>query len=112
MPRPLQKPHPPLWLASSGPETHELAGKMGLGLLAFTLLIGPEDLANRIALYHSGIKEAKPVGAFVNNQAATFALGLCAATNKAAKEAQRNRSCGIRAKPSNTWARYWHGPRS
>ena len=87
VPRPLQKPHPPLWLASSGPETHELAGKMGLGLLAFTLLIGPEDLAKRIALYHSGIKEAKPVGAFVNDQAATFALGLCAETNKAAKEA-------------------------
>jgi len=34
-------------------------------------------LANRIATYRNGIKEAKPVGAFVNEQAAVFTLGYC-----------------------------------
>ncbi len=86
IPRPLQKPHPPLWCASTGPETHELAGRMGLGLLSFTLLVGPEELERRVGLYRSGLKEAKPVGAFVNNCAATFTLVHCAETNKEAKE--------------------------
>jgi alkanesulfonate monooxygenase SsuD/methylene tetrahydromethanopterin reductase-like flavin-dependent oxidoreductase (luciferase family) len=86
IPRPIQKPHPPIWLASTGPETHEMAGRKGLGLLSFTLLVGPEELARRIQLYRNGIKEAKPVGAFVNNQAATFTLVHCAETNKEAKE--------------------------
>jgi alkanesulfonate monooxygenase SsuD/methylene tetrahydromethanopterin reductase-like flavin-dependent oxidoreductase (luciferase family) len=85
IPRPLQKPHPPIWLASSGPETHELAGRLGLGLLSFTLFVGPEDLRKRIGLYRTGLKEAKPVGAFINNRAATFTLGHCAETNQHAK---------------------------
>jgi len=86
VPRPLQKPHPPIWLASSGPETHELAGRLGLGLLSFTLFVDPEDLARRIQLYRNGLKEAKPVGAFTNNVAAAFTLVHCAETNKQAKE--------------------------
>jgi len=86
VPRPLQKPHPGMWLASSGPETHEVAGQFGLGLLSFTLLVSQEDLAKRIGLYHSTLKHAEPAGAFVNNQAATFALAHCAATTAQARQ--------------------------
>src|SRR5207253_7423650 len=32
LPKPLQKPHPPLWGATGSPETHRLVGQMGLGL--------------------------------------------------------------------------------
>ena len=48
IPKPLQKPHPPLWCASTGPETHEIAGRKGIGLLSFTLLVDPEELKRRI----------------------------------------------------------------
>src|SRR5258708_7443039 len=34
LPKPLQKPPPPLWCASTGPEPHEIAGRKGLGLLS------------------------------------------------------------------------------
>jgi alkanesulfonate monooxygenase SsuD/methylene tetrahydromethanopterin reductase-like flavin-dependent oxidoreductase (luciferase family) len=84
-PKPLQKPHPPIWVASTNPESHELAGRKGLGLLSFTIGVPPEELATRIGLYRQGLKEAKPAGLFVNDRAATFTMVHCAETNAEAK---------------------------
>ncbi len=86
-PKPLQKPHPPLWVASTSPESHGLAGRKGLGLLSFTIGVPPEELAGRIQLYRDGLAEAKPVGKFTNSRAATFTMVHCAETNE---EARRN----------------------
>ena len=47
-PKPLQQPHPPLWVASTSPDSHVLAGELGLGLLSFTIGVSPEDLAERL----------------------------------------------------------------
>lgn len=85
-PKPLQKPHPPLWMASTSPESHELAGRKGLGLLSFTIGVPPEELAGRIALYRKGLSEAQPVGKFVNRTAATFTMVHCAETNAEARQ--------------------------
>ena len=60
VPKPIQRPHPPLWVASTSPETHEAAGENGLGLLSFTIGVPPEDLAERLKLYRRGIENAKP----------------------------------------------------
>jgi len=84
-PKPLQKPHPPLWMASTSPASHELAGRKGLGLLSFTIGVPPEELADRIALYRGGIKEARPAGRFINDRAATFTMVHCAETNAEAR---------------------------
>ena len=84
-PKPLQKPHPPLWMASTSPPSHELAGRKGLGLLSFTIGVPPEELAGRIALYRNGLAEAKPAGKFVNGRAATFTMVHCAETNAEAR---------------------------
>ena len=86
-PKPLQKPHPPLWVASTNPDSHAMAGRSGLGLLSFTIGVPPEELAARIQLYRDGLAEAKPIGKFVNPRAATFTMVHCAETNE---EAQRN----------------------
>jgi alkanesulfonate monooxygenase SsuD/methylene tetrahydromethanopterin reductase-like flavin-dependent oxidoreductase (luciferase family) len=86
IPKPLQKPHPPLWCASTGPETHEVAGRKGIGLLSFTLLVDPEELKRRIGIYRDGLARAKPVGKFINDRAATFTMVHCAETNKEARE--------------------------
>jgi alkanesulfonate monooxygenase SsuD/methylene tetrahydromethanopterin reductase-like flavin-dependent oxidoreductase (luciferase family) len=85
-PKPLQRPHPPIWVASTNAASHELAGRKGLGLLSFTIGVPPEELANRIALYRSGLAEAKPAGKFVNPRAATFTMVHCAETNAEAKQ--------------------------
>jgi alkanesulfonate monooxygenase SsuD/methylene tetrahydromethanopterin reductase-like flavin-dependent oxidoreductase (luciferase family) len=87
IPKPLQKPHPPLWCATTSPEAHEICGRQGLGLLSFTLIVDPEELARRIALYRKGLESAKPIGKFVNSRAGTFTITHCAETNA---EARRN----------------------
>jgi len=72
VPRQYQKPHPPLWVAATSEETHGMAGRMGLGLLSFTLLVSTEHLGRRIAAYRDGLKEAKPLGQFVNPGSRVF----------------------------------------
>jgi alkanesulfonate monooxygenase SsuD/methylene tetrahydromethanopterin reductase-like flavin-dependent oxidoreductase (luciferase family) len=41
-PKPIQQPHPPLWVATSSPPSHTIAGELGLGLLSFTIGVPPE----------------------------------------------------------------------
>lgn len=86
VPKPLQSPHPPLWMSCTSPESHEIAGAMGLGLLSFTLALSIEEVARRIALYRERIKTAIPIGKFVNDQTAVFTMTHCAPTMELARE--------------------------
>lgn len=75
-PKPVQQPHPPMWVAAAMPQTFVEAGERGLGVLCF--IIGqPRDLPARILPYREAIKRAQPVGAFVNEQVAGFTVTLC-----------------------------------
>ena len=85
LPKPLQQPHPPLWMAATSPRSHELAGLKGLGLLSFTIGVPPEELAARLQLYRAALRQAKPAGRFVNDRAATFTLVYCDESNDAAR---------------------------
>ncbi|MGW5158367.1 LLM class flavin-dependent oxidoreductase [Nonomuraea wenchangensis] len=84
VPRPLQQPHPPLWGASSSSDSHELMGEKGIGLLSFSVAAGPETLVKRFNRYRDGIRRAKPVGKYVNEQIATFTQVHCAETTEEA----------------------------
>jgi alkanesulfonate monooxygenase SsuD/methylene tetrahydromethanopterin reductase-like flavin-dependent oxidoreductase (luciferase family) len=84
-PKPLQKPHPPIWGATSSADGHYEIGKKGIGLLSFTVGVPPEELAPRLELYRKGLGEcAKPVGKFKNERAATFTMVHVADTNQRA----------------------------
>jgi alkanesulfonate monooxygenase SsuD/methylene tetrahydromethanopterin reductase-like flavin-dependent oxidoreductase (luciferase family) len=83
-PKPIQKPHPSLWTATTSPEMYELAGQKGIGVLCFDFTT-PEKTARHIEIYRKSIKSAKPVGSFVTNGAAMLTLGLCAETTEYAK---------------------------
>src|SRR5205814_9344474 len=62
IPKPVQQPHPPLWMACAQPDSFTIAGQKGIGALCFN--IGqPEELTRRVQLYHEGIRQAQPVGA-------------------------------------------------
>jgi len=37
VPKPIQKPHPPLWMACVAPESYQMAGDRGMGVLSFSL---------------------------------------------------------------------------
>ena len=85
LPRPLQDPHPPLWGATSSPDSHRIMGEKGMGLLSFTIGTPPEELKERIDLYRDGLTRAKPVGKFVNGRAGTFTMVHVAPTREEAR---------------------------
>jgi alkanesulfonate monooxygenase SsuD/methylene tetrahydromethanopterin reductase-like flavin-dependent oxidoreductase (luciferase family) len=37
VPKPIQKPHPPMWMACVAPDSYQMAGDRGLGALSFSL---------------------------------------------------------------------------
>ena len=76
LPKPLQKPHPPIWSACSSEETTRLAGAMGLGALIGSEG-GPEKVAGLLELYHRTLETAQPVSKFINNQNALLTAGYC-----------------------------------
>ncbi|MBY0399112.1 LLM class flavin-dependent oxidoreductase [Myxococcota bacterium] len=88
VPKPLQKPHPPLWQTSTSPESFFLAGSMGVGVLGTTMLTSLTNLRALLEQYDRGIAQAKPVGAFVNEKRSIFTFTLCAETRKKAIESR------------------------
>ena len=81
LPKPLQKPHPPVWGATGSPETHRTVGQLGLGLCSFAVGTPPEEIERRIKIYREGLAACRqPLGAFVNDQACVFAMVNCAPT--------------------------------
>jgi len=70
VPKPVQKPHPPLWVACSRRETILLAAEKGLGALTFAF-IDPEDARHWVNDYEATLAaEGIPVGLAVNAQLA------------------------------------------
>jgi alkanesulfonate monooxygenase SsuD/methylene tetrahydromethanopterin reductase-like flavin-dependent oxidoreductase (luciferase family) len=66
LPRPYGKAHAPMWYAAGNPPSYEMAGRMGLGVLGFSL--DRWDKVEKLrASYKDGIANAEPIGAFVND---------------------------------------------
>lgn len=85
-PKPLQKPHPPMWIAATQPATWRLAGERGLGTLSFGFA-QPGLLEGSMAEYEEGLKQAKPAGGVINKQWASAPIMYCAETDEEALEA-------------------------
>jgi alkanesulfonate monooxygenase SsuD/methylene tetrahydromethanopterin reductase-like flavin-dependent oxidoreductase (luciferase family) len=83
LPKPLQRPHPPVWGATGSPDGHRMMGELGLGLLSFSVGTSPEQLKERVDLYRAGIARCRePLGAVVNDRAACFTMVNCAPTRE------------------------------
>ncbi len=66
IPKPLQRPHPPLWVAASRRETTLLAARFGIGSLGFGFET-PEETARRVDEYYRLIREeCFPIGQAIN----------------------------------------------
>jgi alkanesulfonate monooxygenase SsuD/methylene tetrahydromethanopterin reductase-like flavin-dependent oxidoreductase (luciferase family) len=80
VPKPVQKPHPPLWVACSRRDTIHLAAQKGIGALTFAF-IDPEEARSWIADYHRTLaNESVPVGKAVNANVACVTTFMCAPT--------------------------------
>jgi alkanesulfonate monooxygenase SsuD/methylene tetrahydromethanopterin reductase-like flavin-dependent oxidoreductase (luciferase family) len=66
VPKPVQKPHPPLWVACSNRETIKLAAKLGIGALTFAF-IDAKEAAQWVDDYYTILKEeCVPIGHTIN----------------------------------------------
>ena len=85
IPKPVQQPHPPLWVACSQPDSFRTAGQMGLGVLCFNLG-GYGQMEERVQAYREAVKHANPVGSFVNDQVAALCLVHCGEDDDEARD--------------------------
>jgi alkanesulfonate monooxygenase SsuD/methylene tetrahydromethanopterin reductase-like flavin-dependent oxidoreductase (luciferase family) len=84
VPKPVQKPHPPLWVACSRRDTILLAAQKGIGALTFAF-IDPEDARHWVADHERELAErCVPVGQTVNTNIACVTPMMCAATEEEA----------------------------
>ena len=67
LPKPVQKPHPPLWMACTNRDTIKVAASLGVGALAFSFL-DPEEARTWSKIYYDIIRSEQcvPLGHSVN----------------------------------------------
>ena len=67
VPKPVQRPHPPLWVACSQRETIRLAARLGMGALTFAF-VDPAEATEWVEEYYRIIRsdECVPIGHAVN----------------------------------------------
>lgn len=67
VPKPVQTPHPPMWMACTNRDTIKVAARNGLGALAFSF-VNPEEAKAWSEIYYGIIKseECVPLGHSVN----------------------------------------------
>jgi len=73
VPKPIQKPHPPMWMACVAPDSYELAGDRGLGVLSFNF--NWEQVQQMMATYRAACaKRSNQIPKVVNDAFAGVAI--------------------------------------
>jgi alkanesulfonate monooxygenase SsuD/methylene tetrahydromethanopterin reductase-like flavin-dependent oxidoreductase (luciferase family) len=87
LPKPKQKPHPPLWVACSQLDTIEQAGRWGFGALGFQFASADAANAWVNAYYHAYVNDPQRITAYVTNPNISVVCGfMCAPTDEEAHE--------------------------
>jgi alkanesulfonate monooxygenase SsuD/methylene tetrahydromethanopterin reductase-like flavin-dependent oxidoreductase (luciferase family) len=77
VPKPVQRPHPPLWVACSQRDTIRLAARHGLGALSFAF-VSPDEARVWVDDYYKTLAaECEPVGFAVNPNIAFVTGFMC-----------------------------------
>jgi alkanesulfonate monooxygenase SsuD/methylene tetrahydromethanopterin reductase-like flavin-dependent oxidoreductase (luciferase family) len=95
IPKPIQKPHPPIWQASTSPDSWALAGSMQIGALGLTILLPLADLQQHLDNYWTAYKTGTPIGEVPNGSVRVFTLAHCAETTQQAVEQGGNEAALI-----------------
>ena len=80
-----QTPHPRMYLACTQTESFRLAAQKGIGVLS-SGSYAVDILANHVKVYRDAIKDADPVGAFVNDFWGNNVHAFCGKDDQEAKE--------------------------
>jgi alkanesulfonate monooxygenase SsuD/methylene tetrahydromethanopterin reductase-like flavin-dependent oxidoreductase (luciferase family) len=85
LPRPYGNAHAPMWYAAGNPPSYEMAGRMGMGVLGFSLDRW-DKVDKLLASYKNGIANAEPIGSFVNDNLMSCVSAYVAEDSQAAKQ--------------------------
>jgi alkanesulfonate monooxygenase SsuD/methylene tetrahydromethanopterin reductase-like flavin-dependent oxidoreductase (luciferase family) len=86
VPKPVQKPHPPLWVACSQLDTIEMAGRRGMGALGFQFVSADAAHAWVHAYYNAMTKRLDKLTDYpVNPNIALVSMFMCAKTDEEAR---------------------------
>src|SRR5215831_2736428 len=73
VPKPIQQPHPPMWMACVAPDSYQIAGDRGLGVLGFSL--NWEQVQNSMESYHAACaKRSDQIPKVVNEEFSNFII--------------------------------------
>src|SRR5262245_7541454 len=85
LPKPFQKPHPPLWVACSRRDTIEMAGRWGMGALGFQFVSADEAQAWVHAYYNGYTKRPAKLASYATNPNIAVVCGfMCCPTDEEA----------------------------
>jgi alkanesulfonate monooxygenase SsuD/methylene tetrahydromethanopterin reductase-like flavin-dependent oxidoreductase (luciferase family) len=107
-PKPFQKPHPPLWAACTQEETARIAGELGIGCLIHGKA-GPERVGKYISTYKEAVKEAKPVGKFINGHVVADIAAYCDENDQRAREKGAEWAASDVLADASRHGKYWEG---
>ncbi|MEU3133856.1 LLM class flavin-dependent oxidoreductase [Streptomyces sp. NPDC006854] len=85
LPKPYGGAHPAMWYAAGSPSSYAMAGRKGLGVLGFSVQ-KVSDMEWVVESYKNAVKDAEPVGAFVNDNVMVTSTAICAETHAEAVE--------------------------
>ena len=84
-PKPVQTPHPPMWLGCSREETFRKAGELGMGCLAMSAS-GPDRVTQLVRTYREGIEVANPISKLIKDRVSISTLAICGENRKNIQE--------------------------
>ena len=84
IPKPSQKPHPPIWMACSNRDSVQLAAQLGMGALTFAF-VNAEEAKFWVDEYYESFKsKCKPIAQSVNPNVAMLTGFMCNEDNETA----------------------------
>ena len=86
LPKPYSKPHPPMWVACSSPQTFVEAGELGLGALCFTFGT-PAEIAEHVKSYKDGDQALHEAGRRPTSTTTSPSPPTCSASTTATRRA-------------------------
>lgn len=93
LPKPVQAPHPPLWMWGAGPDAAGLAAQRGVGFLQLPTA-DATGIGNVAKRYGDAIGRAKPVGAAIHRRFAACAPLFCGRDDVDATARAKEAVCG------------------
>ncbi|MEM7468446.1 MAG: LLM class flavin-dependent oxidoreductase, partial [Pseudomonadota bacterium] len=85
LPKPMQQPHPPMWVAVTAPGTELDAADRGMGALILSIADVDRNV-ERFRQYRERVSNCNPVGSFVNDQIAVANWMYCHPDDDYAKQ--------------------------